>query len=204
MFGLRQPAEGLETEVDIKGEPQVRRARGVQSDRGGGWRDTARHHTAPAHCDRHLSVVLAGQSLLLCCSGPPACLPALLPALLQPPSDGPASKSLVKQSLDEIGVLAGNLLMNAASWRVVRGQTYCLHCRGTGKESCPTCQVGGPHKRASMPLSPPFGGGQSVAGPLAAALGSHRQQHQLLPRAPKPRCLCLCRALASCSPRRFG
>ncbi|EFN50736.1 hypothetical protein CHLNCDRAFT_142565 [Chlorella variabilis] len=73
MFGLRQPGEGLETEVDIKGEPQ----------------------------------------------------------------------SLVKQSLDEIGVLAGNLLMNAASWRVVRGQTYCLHCRGTGKESCPTCQGAG-------------------------------------------------------------
>jgi DnaJ-class molecular chaperone len=42
-----------------------------------------------------------------------------------------------------MSVLAGNLLMNAASWRVVRGQTYCLHCRGTGRETCASCQGSG-------------------------------------------------------------
>ncbi|KAL4424161.1 hypothetical protein ABPG75_001462 [Micractinium tetrahymenae] len=58
------------------------------------------------------------------------------------PSTG-GSRSLVSQSLDELGVLASKLLMNAASFRAVRGQTHCLHCRGTGRATCPACQGAG-------------------------------------------------------------
>lgn len=58
-----------------------------------------------------------------------------------PPSG--SSGNVVKRGLEDLGTLASNLLMNAASWRVVRGQTYCVECRGTGRVTCSACQGAG-------------------------------------------------------------
>lgn len=33
--------------------------------------------------------------------------------------------------------------MQAASFRAVRGETHCLHCRGTGRATCSACQGAG-------------------------------------------------------------
>ncbi|KAL4438538.1 hypothetical protein ABPG77_000186 [Micractinium sp. CCAP 211/92] len=60
-----------------------------------------------------------------------------------PPPSTSGSRSLVSQSLDDLGVLASRLLMNAASFRAVRGETHCLHCRGTGRVTCSACQGAG-------------------------------------------------------------
>jgi hypothetical protein len=46
-------------------------------------------------------------------------------------------------SLDNLSLLGRTLLMNAASLRVVRGQTHCAFCRGTGRETCQACQGSG-------------------------------------------------------------
>lgn len=37
----------------------------------------------------------------------------------------------------------GALTPQAASFRAVRGQTHCLHCRGTGRAVCSACQGAG-------------------------------------------------------------
>lgn len=112
-FGLRQPAEGIPTEVQIK-DPEFKEVQQPPADK-----------RAPAPSKRTGAAAASTASIDI------------------PSTSSGTRKGLVENSLDGISVLAGNLLMNAASWRVVRGQTYCVHCRGTGKETCPTCQGAG-------------------------------------------------------------
>ncbi|KAI3424249.1 hypothetical protein D9Q98_009604 [Chlorella vulgaris] len=109
--GLRQPAEGIPTELDVK-EPERRQKGGASAPAG----------STPK-----------GKRQAAAVAAPEAAEPEAPQAR---PSGG---SSRLQDSLDGLGVLAGNLLMNAASWRVVRGQTYCVHCRGSGKEACPSC-----------------------------------------------------------------
>lgn len=47
-------------------------------------------------------------------------------------------------------MLASKLLVNAASWRVMRGQTECVTCRGTGRTTCGACQGAGIIKREEL------------------------------------------------------
>lgn len=70
-------------------------------------------------------------------------------------------------------MLAGNLLMNAASWRVVRGQTYCVHCRGSGKEACPSCVGSGIKEPEKVRMNQIRHAGERGSGEWAGAWGGH-------------------------------
>lgn len=50
--------------------------------------------------------------------------------LLPPPLQGPSPSGAKSTSLSSLTTLASKLLMNAASLRAVRGQTFCTFCRG--------------------------------------------------------------------------
>ena len=68
------------------------------------------------------------------------CMP---PVLKQVDLDIEAPKGDKATSLDNLSLLGRTLLLNAASLRVVRGQTHCAFCRGTGRETCTACAGSG-------------------------------------------------------------
>ena len=101
------------------------------------------------------------QTLLLL----PLRLPDRCPQALSSPSS--SGRSLTAS----LTTLANQLLLNAASWRVQRGQTYCVYCRGSGRATCAACHGAGIGQPQRIAEARGGGGGDKLKSLLGLAGG---------------------------------